>query len=141
MTVNETVFNGNKTISSIRQAESQVFGSREQLRNTEQNTLLAGLTAYMDVLRDTAILDLDRNNVQVLQEQLRENSGPLYGRRGHPNRRRAGGGEPLQRAGDGAERGIDAGSLDRALPPGDRRSADESRAGQADREAAAEDTA
>jgi outer membrane protein len=49
-----------------------VFGAREQLRNTEQNTLLAGVTAYMDVLQDTAILDLDRNNVQVLQEQLRE---------------------------------------------------------------------
>src|SRR5271157_2866508 len=72
VTADETIFNGNKTTSSIRQAESQVFGAREQLRNTEQNTLLAGLTAYMDVLRDTAILDLDRNNVQVLQEQLRE---------------------------------------------------------------------
>jgi outer membrane protein len=72
VTATETVFNGNKTISSIRQAESQVFGAREQLRNTEQNTLLAGITAYMDVLRDTAILELDRNNVQVLQEQLRE---------------------------------------------------------------------
>jgi outer membrane protein len=72
VTANETVFNGNKTISSIRQAESKVFGAREQLRNTEQNTLLAGVTAYMDVLQDTAILDLDRNNVQVLQEQLRE---------------------------------------------------------------------
>jgi outer membrane protein len=72
VTANETVFNGNKTINSIRQAESKVFGAREQLRNTEQNTLLAGVTAYMDVLQDTAILDLDRNNVQVLQEQLRE---------------------------------------------------------------------
>jgi outer membrane protein len=72
MTLNETVFNGNRTINSIRQAESQVFGAREQLRNTEQNTLLAGVTAYMDVLRDTAILELDRNNVAVLQEQLRE---------------------------------------------------------------------
>ena len=49
-----------------------MFGAREQLRNTEQNTLLAGVTAYMDVLRDTAILDLDRNNVEVLKEQLRE---------------------------------------------------------------------
>ena len=68
----ETVFNGGRTLNSIRQAESQVFGAREQLRNTEQNTLLSGLTAYMDVLLDTAILDLDRNNVQVLQEQLRE---------------------------------------------------------------------
>ena len=72
ITGTETVFNGNRTLNSIRQAELQVFGAREQLRNTEQNTLLAGITAYMDVLRDTAILDLDRNNVQVLQEQLRE---------------------------------------------------------------------
>ncbi len=69
---NETVFNGNRTLNSIRQAESQVFGAREQLRNTEQNTLLSGVTAYMDVLEDTAILDLDRNNVDVLKEQLRE---------------------------------------------------------------------
>jgi len=67
-----TVFNGNRTLNSIRQAESQVFGAREQLRNTEQNTLLSALTAYMDVLEDTAILGLDRNNVDVLKEQLRE---------------------------------------------------------------------
>ncbi len=68
----ETVFNGNRTLNSIRQAELQVFGAREQLRNTEQNTLLSALTAYMDVLEDTAILDLDNNNVDVLKEQLRE---------------------------------------------------------------------
>ena len=69
---NETVFNGGRTLNSIRQAESQVFGAREQLRNTEQNTLLSALTAYMDVLEDTAILGLDNNNVDVLKEQLRE---------------------------------------------------------------------
>jgi outer membrane protein len=68
----ETVFDGYQTINRIRSAESQVMGAREQLRNTEQNTLLSGVTAYMDVLQDTAILDLDRNNVEVLQEQLRE---------------------------------------------------------------------
>ena len=72
VTANETVFNGNRTLNSIRQAESQVFGAREQLRNTEQNTLLSAVTAYMDVLEDTAILDLDNNNVDVLREQLRE---------------------------------------------------------------------
>jgi outer membrane protein len=72
VTANETVFNGNRTLNSIRQAESQVFGAREQLRNTEQNTLLSAVTAYMDVLEDTAILDLDNNNVDVLKEQLRE---------------------------------------------------------------------
>ena len=72
VSANETVYNGNRTVNSISQAESQVLGTREQLRNTEQNTLLSGVTAYMDVLEDTAILDLDRNNVEVLQEQLRE---------------------------------------------------------------------
>ena len=49
-----------------------MLGAREQLRNTEQNTLLSGVTAYMDVLRDTALLELQRNNVLVLREQLRE---------------------------------------------------------------------
>ena len=73
VTANETVFNGNRTLNSIRQAEFKVFGAREQLRNTEQNTLLSAVTAYMDVLQDTAILDLDNNNVEVLKEQLREN--------------------------------------------------------------------
>ena len=68
----QNVFDGYQTINRVRTAESQVMGSREQLRNTEQNTLLSGVVAYMDVLQDTAILELDRNNVQVLQEQLRE---------------------------------------------------------------------
>jgi outer membrane protein len=68
----ETLFDGYQTINKIRSAESQVLGARETLRNTEQNTLLTGVTAYMDVLRDTALLELQRNNVLVLQEQLRE---------------------------------------------------------------------
>jgi outer membrane protein len=70
--VTENVWNGNRTINSIRQAESGVLGAREQLRNTEQNVLLTAVTYYMDVLQNTAILDLDRNNVEVLQEQLRQ---------------------------------------------------------------------
>ena len=48
------------------------MGAREQLRYTEQNVLFDAVTPYMDVLRDTAILGLDRNNVEVLQEQLRQ---------------------------------------------------------------------
>ena len=34
--------------------------------------LLSAATAYMNLLRDTAILDLQRRNVEVLQEQLRQ---------------------------------------------------------------------
>jgi len=72
LTVKQSVWDGNKTFNSIRSAESGVFVQRELLRNTEQAVLLAALTDYMNVLRDTAILGLDRNNVEVLQEQLRQ---------------------------------------------------------------------
>ena len=59
-------------MNSTRQAESQVLGARETLRNTEQTVLFNGVTAYMNVLRDTAILNLQRNNVEVIEEQLRQ---------------------------------------------------------------------
>ena len=59
-------------MNGVRQAESNIFGARETMRNTEENVLLNGATAYMDVLRDIAILDLRKNNIIVLQEQLRQ---------------------------------------------------------------------
>jgi outer membrane protein len=68
----QNIFNGNRTQNSVRQAESNILGARENLRNTEQNVLLNGATAYMNVLRDTAILDLRKNNIIVLEEQLRQ---------------------------------------------------------------------
>jgi outer membrane protein len=72
VTANEELWNANRTANSIRRAESRVMAAREQLRNTEQNVLLEGVAAYMNVLRDTAILALDRSHVHVLEEQLRE---------------------------------------------------------------------
>lgn len=72
LSVTETIFNGNRNYNGVRQAESNVLGARETLRNTEQSVLQDGATAYMNVLRDTAILDLRKNNITVLQEQLRQ---------------------------------------------------------------------
>ena len=70
--VSQNLFNGFRTANSTRQAESQVLSAREGLRNVEQNTLFTAAQSYMDVLRDTAQLDLRRNNVEVLEEQLRQ---------------------------------------------------------------------
>ncbi|WP_230532181.1 TolC family outer membrane protein [Microvirga roseola] len=70
--IEQSIFNGGRTLNAVRQAESAVLGSRETLTNTEQNTLFDAATAYMNVLRDTAILDLQRNNVEVIDEQLRQ---------------------------------------------------------------------
>jgi outer membrane protein len=72
LTVTENIFNGNRTVNGVRQAESNIFGARETLRNTEENVLLSAATAYMNVLRDIAILDLRKNNIIVLEEQLRQ---------------------------------------------------------------------
>jgi outer membrane protein len=72
MTITQTLFNGNRNVNSVRLAISNVLGSRENLRNGEETILLSAATAYMNVLRDTAILDLRKNNVIVLEEQLRQ---------------------------------------------------------------------
>jgi outer membrane protein len=71
-TVTQTLYNGLQTANRVRQAESQVMGARETLRVTEQQVLLDASTAYMNLLRDHAILDLNRSNVEVLTEQLKQ---------------------------------------------------------------------
>ncbi|MBV6487795.1 MAG: Outer membrane efflux protein BepC [Pseudorhodoplanes sp.] len=71
-TITQNLFNGFQTTNRTRQAEAQVFAARETLRVIEQTVLLDAVTAYMNVLRDRAILDLQRRNVEVIQEQLRQ---------------------------------------------------------------------
>jgi outer membrane protein len=68
----QTLYNGLQTANRVRQAESQVMGARETLRVTEQQVLLDAATAYMNLLRDEAILELNRRNVEVLTEQLKQ---------------------------------------------------------------------
>jgi outer membrane protein len=70
--IEQTLFDGFRTDNSVRQAESGVLNARESLRNQEQTTLFEAATAYMNVLRDTAVLNLERNNVEVIEEQLRQ---------------------------------------------------------------------
>jgi outer membrane protein len=68
----QTLLNGFQTGNRTRQAESQVFAARETLRNTEQTVLLSAVTAYMNLLRDGAVLELQRSNVNVLEATLRQ---------------------------------------------------------------------
>jgi outer membrane protein len=72
LTVSQTLFNGFQTANRVRQAESNTSAAREALRVAEQTVLLNAATAYMDLLRDGALLELQRRNVEVLQEQLRQ---------------------------------------------------------------------
>lgn len=72
LTIAQTVYNGFQNANRTRAAEASVLSARETLRNTEQSVLFTALSAYMNVLRDYAILKLQQRNVEVLQEQLRE---------------------------------------------------------------------
>src|SRR6202043_534187 len=72
VTATQNVFNGFQTANRVRQAESNTSAARETLRVAEQTILLNAATAFMDLLRDGALLELRRRNVEVLQEQLRQ---------------------------------------------------------------------
>jgi outer membrane protein len=71
-TATQTLFNGFQTGNRTRHAEAQVFAAREALRSAEQTVLLSAATAYMNLLRDAALLELQRSNVNVLETTLRQ---------------------------------------------------------------------
>lgn len=70
--VTQTLYNGNQTANRTRAAEGQVSAAREGLRVLEQSLLLAASTIYMDYLRDAAIVEVQRSNVRVLEQTLKQ---------------------------------------------------------------------
>ena len=71
-TLSQTLFNGFQTANRTRAAEGQVSSAREGLRVLEQSVLLAAATIYMDYLRDSAIVEVQRSNVRVLEQTLKQ---------------------------------------------------------------------
>lgn len=72
VTVIQNLYNGNQTANNVRMAESQVSGQREALRLMEQNVLFAAASIYMDYLRDSAIVEVQRSNTRVLEQTLKQ---------------------------------------------------------------------
>jgi outer membrane protein len=71
-TATQTLFNGQQTANKTRAAESQVSAAREGLRVLEQTVLLSAATIYMDFLRDSAIVEVQKSNVRVLEQTLKQ---------------------------------------------------------------------
>ncbi len=67
--VTQNIFRGGRTYAEIGKAKAQVRAGRAQLLAAEQTVLLSAVTAYMDVVRDTAIVNLRQQNVAVLRKQ------------------------------------------------------------------------
>lgn len=70
LSVRQPVFDGFRTRNAVNAAEAGVRAGRAQLDELESTTLLDAATAYMDVVRDLAILRLQKRNVGVLMREL-----------------------------------------------------------------------
>lgn len=67
----QPIFSGFRVINAVNEQEANVRAARETLRAVEQDVLLQAVTAFMDVVRDQAIVRLRENNVNVLSRELK----------------------------------------------------------------------
>ncbi|MDP1628160.1 TolC family outer membrane protein [Parvibaculum sp.] len=70
VTLSQNLFAGGRTVNATDQAEASVQSGRQSLLSVEQSTLLNAVQAYMNVIRDEGVVELNRNNVEVLKRQL-----------------------------------------------------------------------
>jgi outer membrane protein len=73
-TLSLPIYSGGATRNSIRAAETRVLAGRADLRGTESGLFTAVVAAYMDVIRNEAIVGLSAANVEVLEVNLQATS-------------------------------------------------------------------
>ena len=64
------LFNGGAVKNSVKAAKTRVEAGRATLRAVEGDVFVQAVSAYMDVIRDRAIVELNANNVKVLETNL-----------------------------------------------------------------------
>jgi len=70
LTITQNVYKGGRIGAATKQAENDVKADRARLLATEQTVLFDTATAYANVVRDLAVLELNQNNEVVLWRQL-----------------------------------------------------------------------
>jgi outer membrane protein len=70
LTVTQPLYRGGRTEAATQKAEDTVEAARARLASSEQSVMLDTVTAYMNVVRNQAVLELKVNNEQVLRRQL-----------------------------------------------------------------------
>ncbi len=68
--VTQPIYRGGSNPAAVAQAENEVLAARAALLNTEQQVFLQVGSAYMNVVRDQAVVELNKNNETVLGRQL-----------------------------------------------------------------------
>ena len=69
LTVSQNLYRGGRTVAEVRRAENNIKAERARLDDLERTVLLDAVTAYMDMIRDRAVLALNENNEKVLRKQ------------------------------------------------------------------------
>jgi outer membrane protein len=64
------IFSGGRVRNSVRAASTRVEAGRSTLKAVEGDVFTDVVSAYMDVIRDRAIVELNQNNVKVLETNL-----------------------------------------------------------------------
>jgi outer membrane protein len=64
------LYSGGAVKNSVRAAKTRVEAGRATLRAVEGDVFTQAVAAYMDVIRDRAIVELNQNNVKVLETNL-----------------------------------------------------------------------
>ena len=64
------LYSGGSVRNGIKAAKTRVDAGRATLRAVEGDVFVDAVTAYMDVIRDRAIVELNQNNVRVLSTNL-----------------------------------------------------------------------
>ncbi|HEY0206319.1 MAG TPA: TolC family protein, partial [Acetobacteraceae bacterium] len=70
VTLTQPVYRGGATRSSTNQADNRVFAQRGRLIATEQTVFTNVINAYVNVIQQQQVLQLNINNEQVLTRQL-----------------------------------------------------------------------
>lgn len=68
--VSVPIWQGGRVRNALKAADARVLGGQQSLRSTEGQVFVSAVGAYMDVLRDRSIVELNLNNVKVLQTNL-----------------------------------------------------------------------
>ena len=68
--IEQPLYRGGQTVAAVRSAENTVRSERARLELIEQTVMLDAVTAYSDVYRDQAVLELTISNEQRLNRQL-----------------------------------------------------------------------
>lgn len=70
LSVEQPVFSGGGTVASFMAAKANVKAARANLSATIQQVLYDAVVAYTDVVEKQSVLELNKQNVEVLQRQM-----------------------------------------------------------------------